>query len=139
MDTQVRHEMELDDKPLKELMRDLSRDSVTLVRQETELFKKEMEGRIHRVEREATVLGTGGVVAFTGLLALTAALVFALDRIMPDWAAALLVGAAYVIAGLVLVFRGKNELGKGTIAPETTMGSVNEDVRTFKEAMHRGH
>ena len=48
------------EKSLKELMHDLSEDSVELVRQETELFKKEMEVRISKVEREVTVLGGGG-------------------------------------------------------------------------------
>jgi hypothetical protein len=127
---------ELGDRPLKDLVRDLSQDSMTLMRQETALFKKEMEGRIHRVERQAAVLGAGGVIALTGMLTLTAMLVLMLRHIMPDWVAALLVGTAYVVVGLVVLMRGKNELSRTRLSPDTTVDSVKQDVRTLREAMH---
>jgi hypothetical protein len=138
VDTYVPGNVDLEDRPLKELVRDLSQDSMMLVRQETALFKKEMEGRIHKLERQAAVLGTGGVIAYTGALVLSAALVLLLRHAMPDWVAALIVGTVYAVVGLVMVMRGKNEISRETIAPETTKESVKRDVRALREAMHRG-
>lgn len=129
---------EFESRSLKQLMRDLSHDSSTLMRQEGELLKKELDGKIDKAKREVTTLGTGGVIAFVGLLVLTAALVLMLRHVMPDWAAALVVGAVYVIGGLALFMKGKKELGEGTMKPETTMNSMKQDVRMVREAMHRG-
>ena len=42
----------------------------------------------------AGLYGAGGAIALLGLGALTGALILALDGVMPNWAAALLVGAA---------------------------------------------
>jgi hypothetical protein len=54
------------------------------MRQEGELPKKELDGKIDKAKREVTVLGTGGVIASVGLLVLTAALVLMLRHVMPD-------------------------------------------------------
>lgn len=128
-------ERQYEDVPLKELLRELSHDSATLVRQESELFRREMETRIERVQREVTMLGAGGVIAHVGLLALTAALILLLDLAMPAWVAALLVGAVFVIGGALIVLNGRKRLKEEELAPKQSIRSVRTDLRTMREAM----
>lgn len=124
-----------EDKPLKDLLRDLSSDSATLFRQESELFRREMDQRLSRAQREVTVLGAGGVIAYVGVLALTTALILALALVMAAWAAALLVGAIYVVAGGLLLLTGQQKLKHEELAPRETIRSVKTDLRAMREAM----
>jgi hypothetical protein len=123
-----------DDKALTELVHDLSQDTTALIRQETELFRREIEMRLHRVERHVKVLGAGSVIVHIGVLALAAALILLLNRVMPDWSAALLVGGASCVAGAVLITTGKKKLAGQTLTPQLTVESVERDVRAVREA-----
>lgn len=135
MDSIYIEERSFEDKPLKDLLRDLSSDSTTLIRQESELFRREMDGRIARVQREVSLLGSGGFVAAIGVLALTAALILALALVMAAWAAALLVGALYVVVGGILLLTGQQKLKHEELAPKESIRSVKTDLRTMREAV----
>jgi hypothetical protein len=124
-----------DDRSIKELVQALSHDSVTLVRQESELFKKEMAQRVSKVERDVALFGSGGVVAYTGALTLTAAFVLALSNVMPAWLAAFLVGAVLLAAGVLVLFTGKKKLANETMVPRETAQSVKRDFRAMREAV----
>lgn len=123
-----------DEKPLKELLRELSEDSSKLLRQESELFRREMQDHVDRAKREVAVLGAGGLLAYIGLLALTACLILLLDLVLPAWAAALIVGGAYVIVGGILLLAGREKLSHEDLGPTRTMDSVKKDVRAMREA-----
>ena len=125
----------LDERSFKELVHDLSRDSKVLMRQETELFKREMELRVSRIEREVAAIGSGGLIAHIGILALTAAFILVPDLVMAGWAAALIVGCLYVAAGLFLLLAGRNKMKHETLKPERTIESIKRDARAVREAM----
>lgn len=124
----------MDERRLGSLMSALSKDTSLLVRQETELFKREMEARIDRVETHATVLGAGAVIGYVGLLALSAALILGLAELMAPWLAAGLVGVGYAIAGGVAFARGKSKLEDEPMTPRHTHRNVQRDARTIREA-----
>jgi uncharacterized membrane protein YqjE len=128
-------ETHYEDKSLTELLRELSSDSSKLVRQESELFRREMEGRIDRVQRQLTMLGAGGIIALVGVLALTTSLILLLALAMPAWVAALLVGAAFVIGGALALLNGRKRLQTEELAPRQSIRSVKQDLRTMREAM----
>ncbi len=123
-----------DGKTLRDLLRDLSQDSSTLLRQESELFRTEMHDRISHVQREVTMLGAGAVIAHVGLLALTAAIILALSLAIPAWASALIVAVLYLIAGGILLAVGRQKLKDEELAPRETIHSMKQDVRTLREA-----
>lgn len=124
----------LKDKPLNELVRDLSQDTAMLVRQETELFKTEMNARVEKAQRTAGVLGVGAAIAWFGCMALTAAIILGLAEVMDGWIAALIVGAAYVIAGGIALAFGKKRLDEQEMKPTQTQMSVKRDIRAVREA-----
>ncbi len=123
-----------DGKSLRDLLRDLSQDSATLMRQESELFRSEMNQRISRMQREVSLLGAGGVVAHVGLLALTAAFILLLSLALPAWAAALIVALVYMVAGGILIMTGRQKLKEEELAPRESIHSMKQDVRTLREA-----
>jgi hypothetical protein len=124
-----------DGKTVRDLMRDLSHDTTLLVRQETELFRREMELRVNRLERQAAVFGGGGVVAYVGVLALTAAVILLLSLVMAAWGAALIVGAVYVTVGGLAVLLGRKRIREQSLEPEETVESVKQDVHAMQEAI----
>jgi len=123
------------DRSLPQLLRDLSNDSMTLIRKEAQLFRAETEQKIATAQRQGIVLGAGGLIAYLGLLSLTAALVLALALVMPAWLAALLVGLVMIAAGVTAMVIGKNRLKSEELAPKESIRSVKNDVRMVREAV----
>ncbi len=81
------------DLPLPELLRQLSTDTATLVRQEIRLARVELTGKAKVAGRSATFFGAAAVLGFGAFLAVTACAVAALALVLQVWAAALVVTA----------------------------------------------
>ena len=65
--------------------------------------------------------------------ALTAFLILALDGVMPNWLAALIVGVVYAGVAGVLYVSGKQRVEEaGSPVPEKTIETVKEDVQWAK-------
>jgi hypothetical protein len=106
---------------------------LTLARQELQLAKAEMSEKGRKPGAGAGLIGVAGGLALLAGGALTAFLILALDGVMPNWLAALLVGAAYAAAAAVLFFVGKKRVEEaGPLVPEQTVNSVKEDVQWAK-------
>lgn len=124
-----------DRRSLAQLLRDLSRDSTHLMRQEVQLFRVETEQKLTTAQRHAMVLGAGGMIAYLGLLSLTAATIMLLALAVPAWLSALLVGVALCALGAIALVVGKNRLASEELAPKETIRSVKQDARTLREAV----
>lgn len=123
------------ERSVSELMRALTDDSMHLIRKEAELFRAETEAKIARLRHEAIALGAGAVLSLLGSLALVAAAILLLAEAMPPFLAALIVGAALVVAGTLSLASGKKRLAAEDLAPTKTTRSIREDARTIREAM----
>jgi uncharacterized membrane protein YqjE len=124
---------DLREQPIGELLKQLSQETTTLVRQELELAKAEMAEKGKKAGKGAGMFGGAGVVGFLALGALTAALILALDTGMKAWLAALIVGIVYAAIAGVLALTGKKEVQQATPpVPEQTVESVKEDVEWAK-------
>src|SRR5918997_4978338 len=99
-----------DDSSTAELLKRLSDQTVTLVRQELELAKAEVAEKGKQAGMGAGILGGAGLFGLLALGALTACLVMALDRGMGGWLAALIVTAVYAAIAGVLALTGKNKV-----------------------------
>src|SRR5215218_830483 len=128
MSTRDRTENELRERPLGEVAKDLTSDLSLLVRQETELAQK---GRT--AAPGLGMFGGAGIVGLCAAGALTACLVLVLSLFLPEWAAALIVGAVLAAVAYVLVRQGKERLADvGKPVPEQTIETVKEDVEWAK-------
>src|SRR4051794_26522931 len=121
------------ERPVGELVRDLSDQTTALVRQEVELAKAELAVKARSAGIGAGMFGGAGALGFYALGALTATLILALATAVDAWLAALIVTVAYgTVAGL-LALRGKARVQSATPpVPEQAVESAKEDVRYTK-------
>lgn len=121
------------ERPVGELLKQLANETTTLVRQELELAKAEMREKAGKAGPGVGMWGAAGVVALVALGSLTAFLILALDGVMPNWLAALIVGLVYsAIAGLLYVSGKKKVEEAGSPVPEQTIETLKEDVQWAK-------
>ena len=124
---------DLRDEGIGDLLKQLSQETTTLVRQELELAKAEMTVKAKEGGKGAGFLGGAGVAGLLTLGTLTAALVGLLDRAMAFWVAALIVGLIWAAVAAVLALQGRNKLQEAAPpVPEQTQQSVKEDVQWAK-------
>jgi predicted lipid-binding transport protein (Tim44 family) len=124
---------ELRDQPIGELLKQLSEETTTLVRQELDLAKAEMAQKGKQAGIGAGMFGGAGVGALLGLAALTTAAIAALDSAMALWLAAVIVGLLWLAVAGVLALQGKRKVQAATPpVPQQTQESVKEDVEWAK-------
>jgi hypothetical protein len=122
-----------------ELMRQLSDQTATLVRQELELAKAELTVKGKRVGIGAGMFGAAGVFGLYALGAFTAAVILALSLAMTGWLAALIVTAIYGVVAGALALSGKSNVQRGVPpVPEQTVETVREDVEMAKQRVQEG-
>ena len=127
-----RHE-EPRDRPIGELLKQLSEETTTLVRQELELAKAEFSQKGKQAGVGAGLLGAGGIVGLLALGALTATLILLLATFLEPWIAALIVTVVYGAIAGVLALTGKGRVQEATPPmPEQTVETVKEDVAWAK-------
>jgi uncharacterized membrane protein YqjE len=124
---------DLRERPIGELLKQLSQETTTLVRQELELAKAEMAEKGRKAGLGAGMFGAAGIVGLLALGALTACLILALTPAMKDWLAALIVAAVYAAIAGILALVGRSRISEATPAvPEQTVETVKEDVQWAK-------
>jgi uncharacterized membrane protein YqjE len=120
------------DRPIGELVKELSSQTSTLVRQEIELARAELQQKGKLAGKGAGMLGGAAIAALLALGALTAGLIALLDREMATWVAALIVMALWAVVALVLATAGQKSLQKATPPAPQTVETVKEDIQWAK-------
>jgi uncharacterized membrane protein YqjE len=120
------------ERPIGELIKDLSSQTSTLVRQEIELARAELQQKGKLAGKGAAMLGGAAVAALLALAALTAGLIALLDLAMATWVAALIVMALWAVVALVLAKAGQKSLQKATPPVPQTVETVKEDIQWAK-------
>jgi MFS family permease len=124
---------DLRERPIGELLKQLSEETTTLVRKELDLAKAEMTEKAKDAGKGAGMFGAAGIIGFLALGALTAFFIMLLDGAVPNWAAALIVAAVYAAIAGVLALTGKNKVQDATPPkPEQTVETIKEDVQWAK-------
>jgi hypothetical protein len=110
-----------------ELVKDLAGETSTLVRQEIALFKAELNEKLVRAGVGAGAIAAGGVMAFSGWLALVAAAIIGLSYVLAPWLSALIIGVVVIGLGAGLALFGKSRLKADALVPRRTLNSLRED------------
>jgi uncharacterized membrane protein YqjE len=125
--------MAQDERPVAELLRELSDQTTTLVHKELELAKLEMAEKGKRAGLGAGMFGGAGVVGLYALGALTVAIVLLLATAMAGWLAALIVAAVYAAVAGGFALYGRSEARQAAPpVPQQATESVKEDVQWAK-------
>jgi hypothetical protein len=116
-----------------ELVKQLSSDTSTLIRQEMALARAELKEQGKKAGVGAGMFGAAGLLGLGAFGALTACLIALLaTAIDHTWLAALIVAIVYgAIAGL-LALQGKNKIKEATPPAPQTVETVKEDVEWAK-------
>jgi uncharacterized membrane protein YqjE len=130
-----------DERSLGQILKDLSSETTTLLRQEVDLAKTEMSEKVSRVGTNLAAVGVGGAVALLGAMALVAALIMGLvslfDNFMsPEvavWVAPLLVGAVLAGIGYSMIKKAMATLKQESLTPQKTTQSLQENKEWLKE------
>jgi hypothetical protein len=129
---------ELSDRPVGDLVQQLSEQTATLVRQEMRVAQAEMQEKGKRAGIGAGMFGGAGVVALYGVGALIASLILLIGTALEPWVAALIVGAVLLAAAGLLALLGRKQVDRATPPkPERAMQSIQSDVNHVKERARR--
>jgi uncharacterized membrane protein YqjE len=130
---------DLRERPIGELLKQLSQETTTLVKQELDLAKAEVAQKGQQAGKGVGMFGGAGVMGLLALGSFTAFLIMLLDGAMPNWAAALVVTAVYAAIAGVLALQGRNKVKEATPpVPEQAVESVKEDAQWAKTQMQSG-
>jgi uncharacterized membrane protein YqjE len=120
------------DRPIGELVRDLSQQTSTLVRKEIELARAELQQQGKVASKGAGLVAGAAVAGLLALGALTAGLIALLDETMATWVAALIVMALWAVVAAVLAKAGRSSLQRATPPAPQTVETVKEDIQWAK-------
>ncbi len=122
-----------DERSVGELLRELSAETSTLVRQEVQLAKVELAEKGKQAGKGAGLLGGAAVMGLALLGAFTAFLIAVIALAVPVWLSALIVTVLYGVIAGVLALAGKKALQQaGPAKPEQTIDTLKEDAQWAK-------
>ncbi|CAB4923374.1 unannotated protein [freshwater metagenome] len=127
-----------DERPVAQLVQDLSQQTATLVRQELRLAQLEMQQKGKKAGIGLGLFGGAGVIAFYGVGAVIAAAILALATAVDGWLAALIVAVVlFALAGIAALV-GKKEVADAVPPmPQGAIDSTQKDVQEIKDRSGR--
>ncbi len=122
-----------EERPVGQLVQEMSQQTALLVRKELELAQLEMKEKGKRAGIGAGLFGGAGVVALYGGGALIAAIILVLGTALEPWIAALIVAVVLFAVAGVLGLTGKKQVEEATpAAPEEAIASTKRDIDEVK-------
>jgi uncharacterized membrane protein YqjE len=122
-----------------ELLKELSDQSTTLIKQEVELAKAELQEKGKQAGMGAGMFGGAGLFGIGAFAALTTAVIAVLSTAMETGIAALIVAVVYGAVAGVLAMTGKKKVQEAAPpVPEQARDSVKEDVEWAKTQARSG-
>jgi Putative Actinobacterial Holin-X, holin superfamily III len=125
-------DVELRERAMGDLLKQLAQETSTLVRQEVELAKAEVSEKGRQAGKGAGMFGAAGILGLLALGALTAAAILALDLVVAGWLAALIVATVEGATAGLLALAGKARVQEATPPAPQTVETVKEDIEWAK-------
>jgi hypothetical protein len=130
-----------DERSIGQLLKELTQESSTLLKQEVNLAKTEMSEKASRVGANLGEVAVGGGVALLGaialLLAVSNGLTVLLERFLSPgiavWLAPLIAGGVLAAVGYSLITKALATLKQESLTPERTTQSLQENKEWLKQ------
>lgn len=124
-----------DTRSIGQLLKELSTEGRTLVRQEVELAKAEMAEKVRVYTNNMMGMAVGGALLLVALLAVSTAVVYGLivlfDQFLPFevavWLAPLVLGVVVGAIGWGKFKQAKETLARESVVPQRTVATLRED------------
>ena len=121
-----------------ELIKLMSEQVSTLVRDELKLAQLEMTRKGKQAGVGAGMMGGGGMIALYGIGCLIACAIIAISRALAPWLSALIVGVVLLIVAAIVAMMGRAKMRQATPpVPAEAVESVKADIDEIKERAHR--
>ncbi|HEX7718814.1 MAG TPA: phage holin family protein, partial [Woeseiaceae bacterium] len=115
---------------ISDLIRHLATDLSALFGKEIALAKSEVRESVSEVQTAVGAIATGAALAMAGLVVLLMSAVYGLSNVVDPWLAALIVGAAALLVGYMMVRSAKEKMSASSIVPDRTLESAKKDTQT---------
>ena len=125
--------MATSDRSIAEILQDVLRNLQDIVRSEVRLAKTEVRQEVVKVKSAALLMAVGTLCGIFALFFLLLAGIYALTRVVPDWAAALIVTAALLAVAAITIMAGLKQFNRVHPMPEKTVGTIKENVAWTKQ------
>ena len=121
------------ERSISDVVQDIIRNIQEMLRSEVRLAKTELREEAVKVKASGILIGGGAVSAIFALFFLLLMTVYALTRVVPDWAAALIVaGFTAAVAGFMMS-AGMKRFKQLHPTPERTIENIKENVEWVKQ------
>jgi uncharacterized membrane protein YqjE len=121
------------DRSLSDVLQDIIRNVQEIVRSEVRLAKTELREEAEKAKTPTLLVGAGAVATMFAISFLLLTIVYALARVMPNWAAALIVAAALGVVASTMLTAGMKRFTQGPRTPTRTINTIQENVRWAKQ------
>ena len=121
-----------DQRSIGDILKDIGASLQQIIRSEIQLAKVEVTESARGARSAALMLATGGLFGLYALGFLLLTLMFALETVLPNWLAALIVGVLLLSAASIGISRGRQRM-KAIRPPQNTLQTVKEDLQWMKE------
>lgn len=125
--------MATNDRAISEVLQDIVRNIQLIIRSELLLAKAEVREEVGKAKSVGTLVGAGLVCGIFGAFFLLLTAVYALARVVPDWAAALIIAVVVCVAAAMLLFSGLAQWRRVNVTPKKAIESVKENVEWAKQ------
>lgn len=115
------------DPSLGVLLKQLAHEVPSLLSKEVALAKSELRENLQTAKEGVAAVSTGGAVVLGGFVIVLLSAVYALSNVMAPWLAALLVGAAAMVVGFLMVSAGRKKFEGQSLRPDQTIDSLRKD------------
>jgi len=120
-------------RPISGIFQEIVSHLTEIVRSEIRLARTEIRQDVAQVSKASIFLVVSAVFSICGLGFILLSAVYALEKSMPAWTAALIVGiGAGLIAGICL-WVGRNKMRLISLTPGKTIQSLQENVTWLKK------
>jgi hypothetical protein len=131
--------VEARDESTPSLLRRLADDVGILFAQELALLKAETTRSVSDLKAATMSIAMGGAVTFMGIFFLLLAAVYGLSNVVEPWLAALIVGGAVTLIGVIMLATGRRKLEPQAIAPRRTAAALRKDTEMIKGVGQHEH
>ncbi len=126
------------ERPLGELLSEVTSKLQALVRKEIELGKAEIKQEVDKAVKGVAAFAAAAVTGLLAAIALVFAAAWGLAELVPEGVAFLIVGVLLLAVAGALAAAGKKKVSQVSPVPQRTVETVKEDVETAKDSLQRG-
>lgn len=111
-------------------------DITHLMEKEGQLIRAELNEKVTDVKAGVISLVSAGVVMFVGLISLAATATILLDQVTSLWLASVIVTAAFLIIGAIMLGTAKKKLEADKLKPRKSIEAFGEIRHSLKEKVN---